>query len=170
MQRRRPGIEQRLAIRLADRFNQVVLALEARRQVVVVLHAQRNAKLTGPLRALLDRGDNQVPLRRVTHRRMLIPGEDAHQLAAQIPGQPRQLRDVLNLHFALRDFSVLQVRCEIVIAGDAQIPQLELFQLLSQPRPLGLAVIERAQVRAFGHQHHAVESQLRSLAQELLDS
>ncbi len=135
----------------------------------MVLHANRNAKFRSSLSALFDRAHHQVPLRRKTLRGMFVSGEDAHQATAKVPGQPRQLGDVVDLHFPLRDLTVLQVRREVVVPGDAGFPQFAFLEMLAQAGTLLVAVIEHAQVRTLGPQHYTVEAQVGGLINKLIE-
>src|SRR5579864_3261488 len=76
---------------------------------------------------------------------------------------------MLDLHFAMRYIAVLGVGGEVGITRDADGSEVAGIQTGPQPLTLFRVVVEHRKMRAFGHEHHAFESQLRRFVDELIE-
>ena len=110
-----------------------------------------------------------LPLRLRRCVRALISGEHADQAAVQRSRHLRQFLHVPDLHLAVRDVAMLQVRCKVGIPRDARHAQAMLLQARSQPGLDVRAPIQHRKVRALRHQHDAVVAEGGGLADEFFE-
>lgn len=167
MQGGSPRVEYRAAIRVIYFLNEVVHALEAAGDVVVVLDSDGDANVRRAPRTLAQGFDRDLPLCLRRCARALVSGEHADQIAVQRSRNLRQLLDVPDLDLTVRDVAMLQVRREVGIPGDAGHAHAMLLQARMQP---GLEVrtpIQHRKVRTLRHQHDSVVTEAGRFTNEL---
>jgi len=74
---------------------------------------------------------------------------------------------VPDLEFAIRNVAMLQICGEIRVSCNAGHAQTQLLRMRPQVGTSGRGPIQNGQVWTLGHQHHAIETEIRSLVQEL---
>jgi len=169
MQGRRPGIEHRLAARMAHREQQVFELLPADGDVVMVLNAEGDAEVAGASGGFAQGFDDQFPLGGIRGRGVFVASEDAQALTAEVAGEFGEFDDVGDLKFAVRDFGVFQVGGEVGVAGDDQIAQTAFVELSAQGGALGGIEVERRDVGALGHEHDAAVTEVGGMVDEGAD-
>jgi len=169
MQRRCPGVEQRTAVRLVHCGDQIMERLVSGSNVVMVLNTDSHAKVCSPARCLAQALNNQAPLPAEIRSRMLVTGENPDQFAAQIVCQPRELHDVLYLYLAMGYVGVLQIRGQITVARDADLPKFVLVEVGTERAALPMPVVEHRHMRTLRHQHDAIEAQFSGFLDEVVD-
>ena len=87
--------------------------------VVMILHADRDAQGSGQTGAFPQGGDAAVPLLIEARGGVIEAGEDAHQPAIEVVGQPAQFADMKDLHFPGRDVRPVGGHAEVGVAGQA---------------------------------------------------
>ena len=98
---------------------------------------------------------------------MVVSGEDPDNGRFQLRGHPRQSGDVIDLHLAVRNVPVLEVRGKVVVACHDAAPQAARSQISVQLAAGLKIVVEHGKVRPFGHQHHRREFELMRLIEKL---
>ena len=167
MQGGRPGVEHRPAIRLIHFLYEVVHALEAAGDVVVVLDSDGDANVRRAPRTLAQGFDRDLPLCLRRYARGFISREHADQIAVQRSCHLRQFLHVPDLDLTVQNVAVLQVRRKVRVPGDAHHAQAMLLQARSEPGLEIRAPIQHRKVRALGHQHDSVVTEAGGSANEL---
>ena len=99
---------------------------------------------------------------------MLVAGKNTDDACAEIARYSREFTHVLNLHFALGHFAMLQVSTEIVIACDDVASELSVLQLVTQTQACFGRIVEYGKVRPLSHQHDGREAKVRGFVDELI--
>src|SRR4051794_24534833 len=99
---------------------------------------------------------------------MLVAGEDAQQVASQIPGEPRKFRQVVDLDFAMRHITMLPIRRKVVVCRKAEVLEFTPLQPAAQMIAFGSAEIQNGNVRTLGRKHNALEAEIGSFVDELV--
>ncbi len=170
MQRRSPGVEARFAVRIVDSGQQVAELLPSGAKVVVILESQGDAEIPRAAGGFAKALHNQFPLIAITARGRFIPGEDTHQVPAKIAREPSEVDDVAHHDLAHGHLAVLEVRGEVVVAGDDDSLHAGRLKAFAQAGSILLPVIEDRNVRALGREKNSAITQRGGLLYETIDT
>ena len=167
MQGRGPGVKAGAEIGFVHFEEKIAEAFIADGDVVVILEDEGDAVGSGAAGAFAERIDDQAPLGGEGQGGVFVTGKDADERRADVGAELRERFDVVNLHFALRDFGVFEVGREVGVAGKYVVGEASGGELLPQFATAGDVKIEQAEVGTLGHQHGALEAKRGGLGDEL---